>query len=121
MICYELNALDKENLQEGLRAALRILVAAGGEEVGTHKSDRQRMKCRGIMDEDLERMGVSEEKGGVDEKGESWEAQGFFVCDASVSSTAIEVNSMITIQFSRGCSPEAVATLAISSLLHSIQ
>ncbi|KAJ6721721.1 LONG-CHAIN-ALCOHOL OXIDASE [Salix viminalis] len=110
-ISYNFDAIDKENLKAGLRQALKILVAAGAVEVGEgplslvddwmmYTSAHQMGSCR---------MGIDEKEGAVDENGESWEAEGLFVCDSSVFPGAVGVNPMITIQSTAYCLSRKIA------------
>uniref|UniRef100_M8BV50 Glucose-methanol-choline oxidoreductase C-terminal domain-containing protein n=1 Tax=Aegilops tauschii TaxID=37682 RepID=M8BV50_AEGTA len=90
--------VERESQGEGLRRALRILVAAGATEVGTHRSDGQRLSCKGATDEEVEEFldGVTG-------------AERLYVCDGSVLPSAVGVNPMITIQSVAYCLATGIA------------
>ncbi|KAK4750874.1 hypothetical protein SAY87_004356 [Trapa incisa] len=72
-INYWLDPLDKENLRAGLRHAMRILIAAGAEEVGTYRSDGQRMRCTGTSRMEVEEFVDSiTVPGGLGSRQEDW-------------------------------------------------
>ncbi|KAK4281315.1 hypothetical protein QN277_012828 [Acacia crassicarpa] len=72
-VSYVMNEHEKKNLRDGLRLALRILIGAGAVEVGTLRSDGQRMKCKGVMKNDVEEFLDSViVAGGPMENGELW-------------------------------------------------
>ena len=120
-IHYKLRSDDATRARAGVEKALRVLVAAGAVEVGSHHQQLESFKINGnhsdfedyvnrVVNEDGAplytahqtgscRMGVKEGEGAVDEMCESWEMEGLYLGDGSVLPTACGVNPMVTISF----------------------
>ncbi|KAL3818362.1 hypothetical protein ACJIZ3_004267 [Penstemon smallii] len=135
-ISYKLESCDAENLSKGIEKVLRILAAAGAEEIGTHHKQGRVLKVKQagtdefdkfVKEESLRpfknqlsspicsahqmgscRMGVDPEVSAVSPKGETWEVEGLFVADSSVFPTALGVNPMVTIQAIAYCTAHSL-------------
>lgn len=133
-ISYQLEAADEENLKKGLEKVLRILAAAGAEEIGTHHSQGKTLNVKKASSHEFERfvkeessrplrglssplcsahqmgscrMGVDPKKSVVNQMGETWEVEGLFVADTSVFPTALGVNPMVTVQAIAYCTAQS--------------
>jgi len=135
VITYTLNAEDEASALEGIEKGLRVLIAAGATEVGTHQQDGERFSLKGANPSDIEayirrvkargvkknqismgsghqmsscRMGSNPKHSVVDGDGESWEVEGLYVSDASVLPSAVGVNPMVTIQTLAYCTAHSI-------------
>nr|PNR46442.1 hypothetical protein PHYPA_013561 [Physcomitrium patens] len=134
-IDYTLNAVDEETILEGIEKGLRVLIAAGATEIGTHQQDGERFCVKGANSRDIEayikrvrsrgvkknkiiigsghhmgscKMGSDPRRSAVDGEGETWEVEGLYVSDGSVLPSAIGVNPMVTIQSVAYCIAHSV-------------
>eukprot|EP00252_Welwitschia_mirabilis_P022370 TRINITY_DN6031_c0_g1_i3.p1 TRINITY_DN6031_c0_g1~~TRINITY_DN6031_c0_g1_i3.p1 ORF type:complete len:671 (-),score=-57.36 TRINITY_DN6031_c0_g1_i3:67-2079(-) len=126
---------DARALSIGIERILRILVAAGAEEIGTHHLSGESLDVKHSSAEEIEefikkaasrkisnqkclllsahqmgscRMGTDPRSSVVNEKGECWEVQNLFLGDGSVLPSALGVNPMVTIQSIAFCTASAV-------------
>ncbi|XP_047257357.1 long-chain-alcohol oxidase FAO4A isoform X2 [Capsicum annuum] len=124
-ISYKMDPIDEENLKVGLEKLLRILAAAGAEEIGTHHTTGRTLKVKESSVDEFEcfvkeessrefknlsmpicsahqmgscRMGIDPKMSVVNPKGETWEIEDLFIGDTSVFPTALGVNPMVTVQ-----------------------
>ncbi|CAN0880203.1 Long-chain-alcohol oxidase FAO4A [Linum grandiflorum] len=134
-ISYKMGESDERNLQKGVEKMLRILAAAGAEEIGTHNLGGRSINVKEVGEEELERfvkeeskkpirglrtqlgsahqmgscrMGVDPAVSAVKESGETWEVEGLYVADSSVFPTAVGVNPMVTVQAIAYCTALSV-------------
>lgn len=134
-INYRMEAVDEENLQKGQAKVLRILAAAGAEEIGTHHAKGKTLNVKKVSSHEFERfvkeessrtirdnssplcsahqmgscrMGVDPSRSVVNQMGETWEVEGLFLADTSVFPTALGVNPMVTVQAIAYCTAQSV-------------
>ncbi|XP_048230853.1 long-chain-alcohol oxidase FAO4A [Ricinus communis] len=134
-ITYQMKAADEKNLQNGIEKILRILAAAGAEEIGTHHCIGRRLNVKTASYHEFEkfvkeerarpmrdlsnqicsahqmgscRMGVNPKHSVVNQTGETWEIEGLYLADASVFPTALGVNPMVTVQAIAYCTAQSV-------------
>ncbi|MQL99227.1 hypothetical protein Taro_031946 [Colocasia esculenta] len=133
---YKLREDDEENMQKGVEKMLRILAAAGAEEIGTHHEAGERLNVKTASSHEFERfvtrasqrgrlrngatplcsahqmgtcrMGVEPRTSAVDQRGETWEVEGLYVADTSTFPTALGVNPMVTVQAIAYCTAQSV-------------
>lgn len=134
-VTYRMDATDEVSLQKGLEKTLRILAAAGAEEIGTHNSGGRSLNVKMASSHQFERfvkvesrkplrdlsapicsahqmgscrMGTDPESSAVNPLGETWEVDGLYVADTSVFPTALGVNPMVTVQAIAYCTAQSV-------------
>ncbi|BBH02685.1 Long-chain fatty alcohol dehydrogenase family protein, partial [Prunus dulcis] len=134
-ISYEMEALDENNLKTGLEKSLRILAAAGAEDIGTHHFKGKGLHVKKANLDEFERfvkeessrplrelssaicsahqmgscrMGVDSKQSVLNQMGETWEVEGLFVADTSVFPTALGVNPMVTVQAIAYCTSQSI-------------
>ncbi|XP_010275157.1 PREDICTED: long-chain-alcohol oxidase FAO4A-like [Nelumbo nucifera] len=134
-ISYRMDAMDEEHLKQGLEKILRILAAAGAEEIGTSHCLGRKVNVKKVSSNEFERfvkkesrralrdlrtpipsahqmgscrMGVDPKSSVVNHRGETWEVEGLFLADSSVFPTALGVNPMVTIQSIAYCTAQSV-------------
>ncbi|CAN4075843.1 unnamed protein product [Withania somnifera] len=134
-ISYKLDQIDEQNLKIGLEKLLRILAAAGAEEIGTHHGTGKKLKVKESSLDELEnfvkeessrefknlsmpicsahqmgscRMGIDPKISVVNPKGQTWEVEDLFIGDTSVFPTALGVNPMVTVQAISYCTAQNV-------------
>ncbi|KAH6804460.1 Long-chain fatty alcohol dehydrogenase family protein [Perilla frutescens var. frutescens] len=135
-VSYKMEESDRENLRKGMERVLRILAAAGAEEIGSQEREGRVLRVKEASEEELERfvkeesqrplekvlsspicsahqmgscrMGVHPKDSAVTPKGETWEVEGLYVADSSVFPTALGVNPMVTIQAIAYCTAQSI-------------
>ncbi|GAB2269520.1 Long-chain-alcohol oxidase fao4a [Dionaea muscipula] len=139
-VSYQMATTDETNLKKGIEKMLRILAAAGAEEIGTHHLKGEKINVKRVSSHEFERfvkressrqlrgllspiasahqmgscrMGVDPTISAVNPMGETWEVEGLFVADSSVFPTALGVNPMVTIQAISYCT-----ALSVLQVLH---